>query len=140
MFSLAQQVVVLSDSLTGAAALMTGRDVAAIAAAAWVFNRGEGLGDLPVSVPEARQRLTAARVAVTDLASDSLAPSLQSADSPIVVARPGHVRRFTLAAFVDDYVLPNAYFHLTMIHALLRQAGAPIGKADFEGPRPYTLD
>ena len=31
------------------------------------------------------------------------------------------------------YVLPNVYFHVTTAYALLRQAGAPIGKTDFLG-------
>ncbi|MFT7722736.1 MAG: DUF1993 family protein [Roseateles sp.] len=59
---------------------------------------------------------------------------------PIVVERVGHRRRFLASAFVDRYVTPNAYFHLAMIHALLRACGARVGKADFEGPPVYTVD
>lgn len=142
MFSLAEQVVVLADSMIGSAALLTGHSASTVPEAAWVFNRGaaEGLGELPVTLATARHRILAAQSAVLKLARGSLLPASQPADAEVVVARPGHVRRFRLAAFVHDYVLPNAYFHLTMIHALLRQAGAAIGKADYEGPRPYTLD
>ncbi|MBB3196865.1 DUF1993 family protein [Roseateles terrae] len=142
MFSLAEQVVVLADSLIGSAALLTGHSASTVREAAWVFNRGaaEGLGELPVTLAAARHRLLAAHSAVIDMARDSPRPASQRADAEVVVARPGHVRRFRLAAFVHDYALPNAYFHLTMIHALLRQAGVVIGKADYEGPRPYTLD
>lgn len=35
--------------------------------------------------------------------------------------------------YLLGYVLPNLYFHVSMAYALLRQAGAPIGKADFLG-------
>ncbi len=142
MFSLAEQVVVLADSLIGAAALLTGHSAPAVPEAAWVFNRGaaEGLGELPVTLSAARQRIHIAHSAIIDLARQSAVPATQSAEAAVVVARPGHVRRFRLAAFVHDYVLPNAYFHLSMIHALLRQSGVAIGKADYEGSRCYTVD
>jgi len=31
-------------------------------------------------------------------------------------------------------VLPNFFFHVTMVYALLRQNGVVIGKRDFLGP------
>jgi hypothetical protein len=37
---------------------------------------------------------------------------------------PGH-------QYVADYLLPNLYFHVTTAYAILRHAGAPIGKTDF---------
>ena len=33
--------------------------------------------------------------------------------------------------FVDDWLLPNFYFHITTAYALLRMNGVPLGKADF---------
>ena len=39
---------------------------------------------------------------------------------------PGH-------GYVADYLMPNLYFHVATAYAILRQAGAPIGKADFLG-------
>ena len=33
--------------------------------------------------------------------------------------------------FVDDWLLPNFYFHLTTAYALLRMKGVPLGKGDF---------
>ena len=35
--------------------------------------------------------------------------------------------------YLDHFVLPNFHFHVTTAYALLRQAGAPIGKNDFLG-------
>jgi len=35
--------------------------------------------------------------------------------------------------YVNHYVFPNVYFHLTMVYALVRQAGVPVGKMDFLG-------
>ncbi len=137
MLCLAEQVVVLADSLWGAAAVLSGQMADQVPAAAWVFNRGGDFGQLPDTVDQARQRVDAARRAVEAIARQPLHPSLQQAHRTVVIARPGDCRRFVLHAFVHDYLLPNAYFHLTMIHALLRQAGIPIGKVDFEGPRCY---
>lgn len=42
--------------------------------------------------------------------------------------------------FVTQYALPNFFFHLTMAYALLRQAGCPIGKSDFDGFHQYAAD
>jgi uncharacterized protein len=36
-------------------------------------------------------------------------------------------------AYLNFYVLPNVYFHLTTIYALLRHNGVDIGKRDFLG-------
>jgi len=34
-------------------------------------------------------------------------------------------------AYVDDFLMPNFYFHLTTAYDILRMAEAPIGKGDF---------
>ncbi|TAD73924.1 MAG: DUF1993 domain-containing protein [Oscillatoriales cyanobacterium] len=34
-------------------------------------------------------------------------------------------------AYVDDFLMPNFYFHLTTTYAILRMAGVSIGKRDF---------
>lgn len=34
-------------------------------------------------------------------------------------------------SYVNDFLLPNFYFHLTTAYDILRMAGAPIGKRDF---------
>ena len=33
--------------------------------------------------------------------------------------------------YVDDFLIPNFYFHLTTAYDILRMAGIPIGKRDF---------
>ena len=40
--------------------------------------------------------------------------------------------------FLSEYALPNFFFHLTSAYAILRQAGLPIGKSDFDGFHTYT--
>ncbi len=44
-------------------------------------------------------------------------------------------------SYVDDWVMPNLYFHLAMAYALVRGRGVAIGKADWMahlGPRVVT--
>lgn len=42
--------------------------------------------------------------------------------------------------FVTCYALPNFFFHLAMAYAILREAGCPIGKGDFDGFHRYGAD
>jgi len=36
-------------------------------------------------------------------------------------------------SYLQQFVLPNVYFHLSMAYAILRHAGVPLGKADYLG-------
>lgn len=40
-------------------------------------------------------------------------------------------RTMKAEAYVKHWAIPNVYFHVTMVYALLRQAGVDLGKADF---------
>ena len=136
MLCLAHQVQVLADSLAGACALLRG-DVAA-PSAGWVFNRADeaALGPPDRSFGDAIARIDAA---LARFRAMSATTPIADPHAALSVARPGHVRHFIVDDFVWRYVLPNAGFHVAMVHALLRAGGVPIGKADFEGPPVYTL-
>jgi hypothetical protein len=41
--------------------------------------------------------------------------------------------------YLNHFVLPNVYFHLTAAHAILRQCGVDIGKRDFLGAIPMKM-
>ena len=41
--------------------------------------------------------------------------------------------------FVQQYVLPNFFFHVTTAYAILRKEGVKIGKFDYVGPMPTEL-
>lgn len=47
--------------------------------------------------------------------------------------RSGEPRRFTGEDFLKHFVLPNLYFHLMTVYALLRSAGVEVGKRDYLG-------
>jgi hypothetical protein len=40
------------------------------------------------------------------------------------------------ADYLDHFVLPNVYFHLTASYAIVRNFGADVGKRDFLGAIP----
>ena len=44
---------------------------------------------------------------------------------------PGMYCELPARQYVNDYLMPNLYFHITTAYAILRKLGAPIGKADY---------
>jgi hypothetical protein len=70
---------------------------------------------------------------------DSLTPhDFDGADERIIVDRAGEAD-VTLPGqqFLFEYGLPNFFFHLSTAYAILRQAGLPIGKSNFDGFHVY---
>jgi hypothetical protein len=133
MFSLAEQAVVLADGLTGALAAAAGDGDHP--KAGLVFNRGFGMdiGAIPETLGAVAALLAAAREQAVGLAGAAAA----GGPATVRVHRPGDTRLFEAEAFFPRYVLPNGEFHLAMIYAIARSRGAAVGKADFEGPRPW---
>lgn len=46
---------------------------------------------------------------------------------------PSGTWKFTGISYLTDFVLPNFYFHISVVYALLRKAGVEIGKSDYLG-------
>jgi hypothetical protein len=46
---------------------------------------------------------------------------------------PNGAMKFSGASYLTDFVLPNFYFHVSMVYALLRNNGVELGKSDFLG-------
>ena len=42
--------------------------------------------------------------------------------------------------YLQHFALPNLWFHLSMAFAIMRQQGAEIGKADFDGLHAYPAE
>lgn len=80
------------------------------------------------SLTEVRDRIAAVRAQLgrTDPARWA------NADAPVDLILPNGVR-FLMSSEEDiqDWILPNLYFHVTMAYALLRHAGLKIGKMDY---------
>jgi uncharacterized protein len=76
-----------------------------------------------------------ARIAKTlDFVKSVTAAQLQGAESRnIEIKFPNGSWKFTGLAYLAEFVLPNFYFHASMVYALLRENGIEIGKGDFLG-------
>ena len=74
-----------------------------------------------------------ARVAKTvDFLKSITAAQLRDAESRnIEIKFPNGSWKFTGIDYLTGFVLPNFYFHSSMVYALLRKAGVEVGKGDF---------
>jgi len=76
-----------------------------------------------------------ARIAKTAEFLKSITPAqMQGAESRAIELKfPNGAMKFTGASYLTDFVLPNFYFHMSMVYALLRNNGVEVGKGDFLG-------
>ena len=68
---------------------------------------------------------------------DSVTPAQFEGSETRAIAIPTRTYgdlHFEGRGYLQQFMLPNLYFHVTTAYALLRQAGVPIGKVDFLGP------
>jgi hypothetical protein len=80
------------------------------------------------SLAEIKARIAAVRAVLNEVGPETWAP----AEATVDLTLPNGVR-FVMTAeeYVRDWIKPNFYFHVTMVYALLRDAGVEIGKMDF---------
>ena len=82
------------------------------------------------TLADARAHLAEMRELVRATAPDAFVAD----EAPVEFDLPnGMVFEMTAAEYVRDWSLPQFYFHLMSAYAILRQAGLPIGKADYVG-------
>jgi uncharacterized protein len=80
------------------------------------------------------QRLAAARARLAELAPEEFA----GAETRMVRFQAGFADlELPGADFLHRFGLPNLYFHQAMAHIALKQAGATLGKAHFDGIHSY---
>jgi uncharacterized protein len=117
MHPLSRQVQIACDTAKGAAGRLAGIDI----------PKHE---DNETTIPELQ-----ARIAKTvDYLKTVTASKFPSDDSrAIEIKFPNGAWKFTALSYVNDFVLPNFYFHSSMVYALLRGSGVEIGKGDFLG-------
>ncbi len=116
MFALARQVQIVSDTAKNVAARLSDTDAPAMA-------------DTETSFAELKQRCdnTIAYVQSIDPAAINA-----GIDREVVLTFPnGGGMRFDALTYLNGFVLPNLYFHASMVYAILRTNGVDIGKIDF---------
>ena len=105
------------------------RDEAVPESVLQVRQEGRDGGETPGTWAEARERIAEAAAFLAAVGSDEFD---SSADRPIAHALPnGMIFDMTGAQYVRDWALPQAAFHQMITYAILRQAGVPLGKADY---------
>lgn len=70
---------------------------------------------------------------------NSLSPADMAHASGRTISDPAGQTTVTLDArtFLQQYVLPNFFFHVSMVYALLRSVGLPLSKGQFDGWHQY---
>ncbi|MDC0748977.1 DUF1993 domain-containing protein [Polyangium mundeleinium] len=138
MFPLSRQVEIVVSGVKGSAARLAGRlDPKEERPEFAVFNRGDepSFGDRLTSFDELQAQIEDAIAYLKTLSCQEI----EAAPATITVAKRGEARIFETRSFLLDYVLPNLYFHITVVYSLLRSAGVDVGKKDFEGTPAYRV-
>ncbi|HEX3913739.1 MAG TPA: DUF1993 domain-containing protein [Steroidobacteraceae bacterium] len=117
MHPLSRQVQIACDTAKGAAGRLAGVEV----------PKHE---DTETTLPELK-----ARIAKTlDFLKTVNAAKVPADETRAIELKfPSGTWKFTALGYVNDFVLPNFYFHCSMVYALLRKNGVEIGKGDFLG-------
>ena len=117
MLPFSKQVQIATDHAKGAIARLAGRDV-------------PKFEDTESTVAELK-----ARLAKTMAFIDSVEPvELEgSEDRQVTLRIAGREMSFTGRQYLQNFALPNFYFHVTTAYAILRHKGVPLGKADYIG-------
>ncbi|AXF86237.1 hypothetical protein DTO96_101983 [Ephemeroptericola cinctiostellae] len=118
MLPFASQVRIVTDFTKGAASRLTGSDI-------------PKFEDNEATIAQLRDRI-AALIAHLDTFNASQFEGADSKD--ILLKLPGDRElKFNGWDYMNDFVLPNVYFHLTTAYNILRHRGVGLGKVDFLG-------
>ncbi|MET0330424.1 MAG: DUF1993 domain-containing protein [Dyella sp.] len=117
MLPLVKQVQIATDMATRGAARLAGNEVVA------TDDNETDFAQLNARIEHALDYLKTFQAAQID----------GSEARKIVVPMRAGEKHFEGEAFLLHFVLPNLYFHASIAYAILRQAGANIGKNDFLG-------
>jgi hypothetical protein len=117
MFPLARQVQIATDMAKGCACRLAGK----------VVPKFE---DNEATFPE-----LVARLDKTLALLETFQPAQIEGSEGRKIELPAHERTLTFQGlpYLVDFVLPNVYFHVTTVYAILRHSGVEIGKKDFLG-------
>jgi hypothetical protein len=120
MHPLVRQVQIACDTAKGAAARLASLEV----------PKHE---DTEMTLDELKQRVAKTVEFLKSVRPDQVNGPV---DRGIELTFPNGAMKFTATSYVVDFVLPNFYFHESMVYALLRSNGVEVGKSDFLGTLP----
>ena len=117
MFPLIKQVQIASDTVKAAAGRLSGTQTPSFA-------------DTEATLPELEARINKTLEFINSIPAEKYAGA-ESRDI-VVPRRSGDLHTKGLP-YLLHFVLPNFYFHVTALYAILRHNGVEIGKNDFLG-------
>ena len=115
MFPLTKQVQIASDTSKGGAARLAGVEI-------------PKYEDTETSFDELRARLRKTIAFIRDIDPKAF---VGAEDKKIHLKFPNAEFHFSGADYLNNWVLPNAFFHITTGYGILRAKGVPLGKPDF---------
>lgn len=118
MYPLLKQAQIACDTAKGAAARLAG-------------IAPPSHPDTEASFAELKVRIAKTLEFVNSIRPEQLR---DAEERTIEMKTPRTTLTFTGLTYVSGFVLPNFYFHSSMVYALLRHSGVEIGKMDFLGP------
>lgn len=119
MLPLIRQVQITSDTARGGIARLAGQEVPS-----WE--------DTETSFAELHTRLIRTIDFVESVAAEDIDAGL---GRPVELKfKSGSMQFDSGLNYLQSFVIPNFYFHITTTYALLRNNGVPLGKADYLGP------
>ena len=117
MFPLTRQVQVAADQAKGCAARLAGVEV-------------PKYEDTEKTFDELKARIAKTIAFINGIKPDQLA---NSAGRDVVLPIRGNPVTFKGAWFLNHFVMPNFFFHVTTAYNILRHNGVELGKGDFIG-------
>jgi hypothetical protein len=91
-----------------------------------------GAADEAKSFEELHRRIDAALAHLGAVPSGATEAGLART---IEIAHRGASTRYTGSQFLQEFAIPNFFFHFTTAYAILRHKGVPLTKGDFLGPQ-----
>ena len=125
MFALARQVQVAADLAKSGVARLAGVEA----------PRYE---DNETTIPQLKERIAKTVAYLKSLDQKQIDGAAdRQITFPLGPTKKGQMRGDD---YLNHFVLPNVYFHLTAAYAILRHCGVEIGKQDFLGAIPIKMD
>jgi hypothetical protein len=119
MFNLVKQVQVATDMAKGCGARLAGAEI-------------PKYEDTESSFADLQARLTKTIAFLKGLDRAAFAGA---EDKAVTLKFPNAEFHFNGRDYLNNFAMPNVYFHITTVYAILRNKGVPLGKSDFFGRR-----
>lgn len=120
MFPLTKQIQIATDTAKGAMARLSGTT-------APTFEDNE------TTIAQLKERVAKT---ITYLESIKPADIDGTEDKEITISSAKFTAHFSGEGYVFGFMLPNFYFHVATVHAILRKEGITVGKYDYLGQMP----